>query len=905
MSLREYQLELKRGVYEAWAAGAQAVMGVMPTGSGKTMTFTNIMSEHRGASIALAHRSELVSQMSLALARHGLRHRVIGSSSTAKNCRTVNMNELGKNFVDPHARIAAASVQTLVRRDPNEAWMKEVTLVVVDECFPAGTMVSGRPIETLQIGDLVEAFDEHTGEIKMRPVTRLFRNVAPESMVSIRARHHVLDCTFGHPFYTKNGWKPASDLTVDDEVLQYEMRPALHMVRKNNRRVKRTAEVLLSKKGSHFLRKKMRTGVSGIETHLGLESSASTAAHRHLHGVLEHGRSFGVQAPAVEEDREGVLLDGMLERVSSPSFIGNHVSNEQKIRIGENAAEKPHVVVRNKKESERVLEKRRPSTERARGKWPRANATRIDSVRAAASCRIRNAARDTNETASRVGVPNVLQTRSRKLGAKDSSRGRRTEPYRSEAYRCEERRVLEWVRVDRVEIFKSENRYGTLRGTGDGHVYNIEVADFHTYIANGVVVHNCHHLLSDNAWGKALVMFPNARVLGVTATPMRADGKGLGRHADGLIDVMIEGPSMRSLIEAGHLTDYRLICPPSDIDLSSVPISAGGDYSPKPLSAAVHASHVVGDVVQHYIKFAAGKLGVTFATDVESARDIAAAYRAAGVPAEVISADTPDVLRAHLMHRFRARELLQLVNVDLLGEGVDVPAIEVVSMARPTQSLGLYMQQVGRALRPMAGKDKAIILDHVGNWTRHGLVDKHRVWTLDRRERKSRSTPDDVVPIRVCVKCLSAYERVLSACPFCGEPHVPATRGTPEAVEGDLREMAPELLARLRGEVSAVGMAPKIPYGATPVVAGSIRKNHRLRIEALGSLGLAMAVWGGWREMEGDDVPMQQRRFFHQFGHDVLSAQALGRADAEALEGKIRDVLTRANIIVDGSVSVG
>ena len=547
MSLREYQLELKRGVYEAWAAGARAVMGVMSTGSGKTMTFTNIMSEHQGASIALAHRSELVSQMSLALARHGLRHRIIGAASTAKNCRAVNMNELGKNFVDPHARIAAASVQTLVRR-PVEAWMKEVTLVVVDET---------------------------------------------------------------------------------------------------------------------------------------------------------------------------------------------------------------------------------------------------------------------------------------------------------------------------------------------------------------------HHLLSDNAWGKALAMFPNARVLGVTATPMRADGKGLGRHADGLIDVMIEGPSMRSLIEAGHLTDYRLICPPSDIDLSSVPISAGGDYSPKPLSAAVHASHVVGDVVQHYIKFAAGKLGVTFATDVESARDIAAAYRAAGVPAEVISADTPDVLRAHLMHRFRARELLQLVNVDLLGEGVDVPAIEVVSMARPTQSLGLYMQQVGRALRPMEGKDKAIILDHVGNWARHGLVDKHRTWTLDRRERKSRSTPDDVVPIRVCVKCLSAYERVLSACPFCGEPHVPATRGTPEAVEGDLREMAPELLARLRGEVSAVGMAPKIPYGATPVVAGSIRKNHRLRIEALGSLGLAMAVWGGWREMEGDDVPMQQRRFFHTFGHDVLSAQALGRADAEALEGKIRDVLTRANIIVDDSVSVG
>jgi hypothetical protein len=248
------------------------------------------------------------------------------------------------------------------------------------------------------------------------------------------------------------------------------------------------------------------------------------------------------------------------------------------------------------------------------------------------------------------------------------------------------------------------------------------------------------------------------------------------------------------------------------------------------------------------------------------------------------------------MHQFRNRNLLQLVNVDLLGEGVDVPAIEVVSMARPTQSLGLYMQQVGRALRPMDGKDKAIILDHVGNWSQHGLVDRHRTWSLDRRERKARSAPDDVIPIRVCPKCLSAYERVLSACPYCGEAHVPTTRGTPEAVEGDLREMAPELLAKLRGEIAAVNTAPKIPYGATPVVAGSIRKNHRLRIEALGSLGLAMAVYGGWREMEGDTVSETQRRFFFQFGVDVMTAQALGRADAEALEARIRGVLERANV---------
>src|SRR5882762_8257373 len=142
-------------------------------------------------------------------------------------------------------------------------------------------------------------------------------------------------------------------------------------------------------------------------------------------------------------------------------------------------------------------------------------------------------------------------------------------------------------------------------------------------------------MLRDNKWGKVASMFPNARWLGVTATPNRADGRGLGRHADGLFDTMVHAPSMRELIRMGYLTDYRIFTIPSDVDLTDVPISAGGDFSPEPLRKAVHRSHIVGDVVQHYLRIARGKLGVTFAVDVESATQIAAAFNAAGVKAEV------------------------------------------------------------------------------------------------------------------------------------------------------------------------------------------------------------------------------------------------------------------------------
>ena len=165
-------------------------------------------------------------------------------------------------------------------------------------------------------------------------------------------------------------------------------------------------------------------------------------------------------------------------------------------------------------------------------------------------------------------------------------------------------------------------------------------------------------------------------------------------------------------------------------------------------------------MVDHYLRIAKGKLGVTFAVDVEAAGDIATAFKKAGVPAEIVTAKTPDTLRASILRRFRNRELLQLVNVDLFGEGFDLPAIEVVSMARPTQSFSLFAQQFGRALRPMDGKEHAIIIDHVGNVHRHGLPDAPRDWSLDRRERRSSKNVDIVIPTRTCPECAGAYERI-------------------------------------------------------------------------------------------------------------------------------------------------
>lgn len=409
-----------------------------------------------------------------------------------------------------------------------------------------------------------------------------------------------------------------------------------------------------------------------------------------------------------------------------------------------------------------------------------------------------------------------------------------------------------------------------------------------------------HHVLESNKWGTAFKMFPNARGLGVTATPLRADGKGLGRHADGLFDVMVEGPGMRDLISMGYLTDYRVFAPPSDIDLSAVNVSqTTGDYSPQKLKVAVRKSHVIGDVVKHYLKIAPGKLGVTFATDVETATDIAAQFNAAGVPAAVVSAKTPDAERIALLRRFKNRELLQLVNVDLFGEGFDLPAIEVVSMARPTQSYALFIQQFGRALRLLDGKEYAIIIDHVRNVERHGLPDARREWTLDRREKRSKSTKSDSIPVKTCLNetCLAVYERIYSACPFCGHVTPPAARNAPEFVDGDLCELDPATLAQMRGEIDRVDMdkelyREELAAKHTPKIGQLAHvKRHAERQDAQAALRHSIAWWAGYQRAMGRNDSESYRRFYFAFGVDVMTAQALNTKEAIELAGQINEHL--------------
>jgi len=426
-----------------------------------------------------------------------------------------------------------------------------------------------------------------------------------------------------------------------------------------------------------------------------------------------------------------------------------------------------------------------------------------------------------------------------------------------------------------------------------------------------------HHVVENNKWHRAIELFTNQHVHGLlpTATPGRADGKGLGRHADGVADCMVEGPPMLWLMEQGFLTFYDIVIPPSDLEVLEE-VGSTGDWSPAQLKEASKRSHITGDVVELYTKWSPGKIGAVFTTDVETATEMTAAFRAAGWRAETITGETDGGYRLQCMAQLAARQLDVIVVVDVVSEGTDVPALEVIIMARPSQSYPLYAQQFGRPLRPLdtpaykaattqaerlaaiaaSPKPRALIIDPAGNFIRHqGGPDRARPWSLDRRNKRASGT-GTAIPMRACLGCFKPYEKFYLACPYCGaEPEPPATRSSPEVVEGDLVMLDEATLARLREplEVLDLSMAEyqeRMLRNGTPAVAFAANaRRHQDKQMAQVALRDAMALFGGRHHAAGRTDREIQKLFFFTFGIDVLSAQALGIADAEALTERIRN----------------
>jgi DNA repair protein RadD len=342
-------------------------------------------------------------------------------------------------------------------------------------------------------------------------------------------------------------------------------------------------------------------------------------------------------------------------------------------------------------------------------------------------------------------------------------------------------------------------------------------------------VDEAHHAAAAQ-WAKVIAAYPGAFVLGFTATPQRLDGKGLGAH----FDAMVLGPSTRELIDAGHLADYRLFAPPAP-DLAGVHTVAG-DYNKGELGKAIDKPQIVGDVVAHYQRYAAGTQAICFAVNIAHSKHLAEAFNAAGISARHADGETPRRERGLILEDFSAGRFRVLCNVDILGEGLDVVGIETVIGARPTQSLSVCLQQWGRGLRVKPGGKMALILDHAGNSLRHGLPDDDREWSLEDTPRKGRKPAE--VGVKICPECFCALPPPTRHCPECGHQFV-ADAEAPEHAEGELEAVDPSVVrfhqAREQGMAKtlegliAVGRARRYanPVGWARHVMAGRRKRER------------------------------------------------------------------------------
>jgi len=300
-----------------------------------------------------------------------------------------------------------------------------------------------------------------------------------------------------------------------------------------------------------------------------------------------------------------------------------------------------------------------------------------------------------------------------------------------------------------------------------------------------IIIDECHRSAA-NTYQLILEYYPNAMVIGLTATPARTDGKGL----DGTYSELVQGPTIRQLIDAGYLCDYEIFAPPTAVDLSDVKTKMG-DFDKKQLEHEVDKPTITGDAVDTYKKHANGKRAAVMCVSIRHAEHVMESYNAAGVPAEMLEGSMTNKEREAVINRLRSGETLIVTAVQLLIEGLDVPSIEVIQWLRPTQSLIVFMQGNGRGFRVSGGKEKLIILDQVGNWKRHGLPDDDREWTLEGRKKGKKRKPDEEADVSTqqCKHCFHIFRPGVAICPSCGKPVEVRQKAEIEVIDGELERI--------------------------------------------------------------------------------------------------------------------
>lgn len=366
-----------------------------------------------------------------------------------------------------------------------------------------------------------------------------------------------------------------------------------------------------------------------------------------------------------------------------------------------------------------------------------------------------------------------------------------------------------WFIVHRSELMKQANdtleRYGIPKKNLE--VYMVQSLahklDKIKEEPNLIIVDECQHS-SSSTYRKIINQYPNAYILGLSATPTRLTGKPLGD----IYETIISEVTAKQLIEMKYLADYSYYAPELNIDFNNIKIKAG-DYDTEDVNRAMSKAKIYGDIIKTYKKLANNKKTILYCASIEYSKKMEKLFSENGYKIKHFDGTTPEKERQQIVEDFRNNKIQMLTNVDLIGEGFDVPDCECVLLLRPTQSLNLFIQSSTRCLRKNGDK-KAIIIDYVNNIQKHGLPTMDRQWSLDKKVKEYDNENDDgTLRIRVCKECFSTFEGG-DVCPYCGAEYELTAIEIENIKEVQLKKVEEEKELKRQQYLSSV--ADKVQY---------------------------------------------------------------------------------------------
>jgi superfamily II DNA or RNA helicase len=301
-----------------------------------------------------------------------------------------------------------------------------------------------------------------------------------------------------------------------------------------------------------------------------------------------------------------------------------------------------------------------------------------------------------------------------------------------------------------------------------------------------IIVDEAHHLSAGNKWGKVVEAFPDAYLIGFTATPERLDGKGLGEGKGGYMREIVLGPDAKWLTDNGFLAPSVVYSWPTKIS-DGLKVRAG-DYAAEFAAQEMDKPAIMGNVIEQYRKHLDGKTAIANCCTVAHAENVAASFNEAGIAAAAITGKTDKAVQDLLFAELTSGALKVLCQCELISEGVDVPSVSGGLMLRPTKSIALWLQQCGRVLRPKPDGSKAVILDFVGNALRLGLPTDKREWSLEGKAKRAKDAPG----VRMCKVCYAANPAGVTACTECGTEFEVKSVDDIATVAGELTALAPK-----------------------------------------------------------------------------------------------------------------